>query len=79
MGYLLRGRLIGFIFGLPAGAVGALTVQRTCHHGAKAGLSMGLGSSVADCFYACVGVFGFTLISDFMLRYQTLSIYWEAP
>lgn len=71
MGYLLRGMLIGIIFGLPAGAVGALTVQRTFHHRAKAGLFTGLGSSVADCFYACVGVFGLTLISDFMLRYQT--------
>lgn len=72
MGYLLRGILIGLVFGLPAGAVGALTVQRTFHYGGKAGLLTGLGSSVADCFYACVGVFGLTLISDFLLQYQTI-------
>ena len=71
MGYLFRGILIGLLFGLPVGAVGALTVQRTFSRGAKAGLLTGLGSSVADCFYACVGVFGLTLISDFLLRYQT--------
>lgn len=70
MDYLLRGILIGLLFGLPVGAVGALTVQRTFSHGAKAGLLTGLGSSVADCFYACVGTFGLTLISDFLLQYQ---------
>ena len=61
---------IGLLFGLPVGAVGALTVQRTWRLGVKAGLLTGLGSSVADCFYACVGAFGLTLISDFLLRWQ---------
>ena len=70
MSHLLRGIFIGLLFVLPAGAVGALTVQRTFRHGAKAGLLTGLGSSAADCFYACVGVFGLTLVSDFLLRYQ---------
>lgn len=70
MEYLLRGILIGILFGLLVGAIGALTVQRTWSLGAKAGLLTGLGSSVADCFYACVGAFGLTLISDFLLRFQ---------
>lgn len=38
----------------------------------RAGLLTGLGSSVADCFYACVGAFGLTLISDFLLRWQVV-------
>ena len=29
--YLLRGLLIGLLFGLPVGAVGAMAVQRTFH------------------------------------------------
>ena len=62
MGFLLRGMLIGLLFGLPVGAVGALTVQRAWGFGVKAGLLTGLGSSVADCFYACMGAFGLTLI-----------------
>lgn len=70
--YLLRGILIGLLFGLPVGAVGTMTVERTWNFGVRAGLLTGLGSSVADCLYACVGVFGLTLISDFLLRYQTL-------
>lgn len=72
MDYLLRGVLIGLLFGLPVGAVGTMTVQRTLNSGVKAGLFTGLGSSVADCFYACVGVFGLTLISDFLLKYQVI-------
>lgn len=71
MGFLLKGICIGLLFGLPAGAVGALTVQRTLHSGAKAGLFTGLGSSAADCLYASIGVFGLTFISDFLLRFQT--------
>lgn len=65
MEYLLRGILIGLLFGLPFGAVGALTVQRTWSSGVKAGLLTGFGSSVADCAYACIGAFGLTLISTF--------------
>lgn len=72
MDYLLRGILIGLLFGLPVGAVGTMTVQRTWANGIKAGLFTGLGSSVADCFYACVGVFGLTLISDFLLKHQVV-------
>jgi len=69
---LLKGILIGLLFGVPAGAVGAITVQRTLQAGPRAGLLTGLGSSVADCFYACVGVFGLTLISDFLLKGQKI-------
>ena len=71
MSYLLRGILVGIIFGVPGGAIGALTVQRTFHYGSRAGLLTGLGSSCADSFYACVGIFGITLISDFIARHET--------
>ena len=70
--YLIKGILIGLIFGMPVGAVGTMTVQRTFRYGFQAGLMTGLGSSVADCLYACVGVFGLTFISDFLFKYQVL-------
>lgn len=70
--FFLRGVLIGLLFGVPAGAVGAMTVQRTWNYGIKAGLLTGFGSSVADCIYACVGAFGLTVISEFLLKYQTV-------
>ncbi len=70
--YLIRGILIGLLFGMPIGAVGTMTVQRTLKHGFKAGLVTGLGSSAADCLYACIGAFGLTIISDFLLAHQTM-------
>ncbi|MDE6727407.1 MAG: LysE family translocator, partial [Oscillospiraceae bacterium] len=69
---LFKGILIGLMFGVPIGAVGAMTVQRTLDRGFGAGMLTGLGSSAADCLYACVGVFGLTLISDFLLKYQVI-------
>lgn len=72
MDYLPRGIAIGLLFGLPVGAVGAMTVQRTWNNGIRAGLFTGLGSSAADCFYAAVGAFGLTLLSDFLLKYQSI-------
>ncbi len=72
MSYLLQGFLIGVLFGVPGGAIGALTVQRTFYYGRRAGLLTGLGSSCADSFYACVGIFGITLISDFIARHETV-------
>ncbi len=70
MALLLKGILIGLLFGLPAGAVGALTVQRTLRYGPRAGLLTGLGSSAADCCYAAVGAFGLTIVSDLLLQVQ---------
>lgn len=70
--YLIKGILIGLLFGLPVGAVGTMTVQRSWSFGFQAGLLTGLGSSVADCLYAVVGAFGLTLISDFLLQYQAV-------
>lgn len=67
---IFKGILIGLIFGLPVGAVGAMTVQRTWEHGIKAGLLTGMGSSAADCIYAGIGAFGLTVVSDFLLKYQ---------
>lgn len=70
--YLVKGLVIGIVFGVPAGVVGVLSIQRVLMQGAVAGLMTGIGSSVADVFYACVGVFGITIISDFLLKYQSL-------
>lgn len=69
--FLLKGILIELLFGVPVGAVGTMTIQRTLEHGVKAGLITGLGSSAAYCIYASIGAFGLTLVSDFLLKYQT--------
>lgn len=66
----IKGMLIGLIFGVPAGAIGALTIQRTIEKGFAAGIITGLGSSAADLIYGCASVFGITIISNFITRYQ---------
>ncbi|MDE7201962.1 MAG: LysE family translocator [Lachnospiraceae bacterium] len=68
--YVVRGILIGLIFGVPAGAIGALTIQRTLERGFAAGLLTGAGSSAADLLYSAVGIFGIAIISDFLTAYQ---------
>lgn len=70
LNFFLKGICIGLIFGIPVGAVGAMTVQRTIEHGPRIGILTGIGSSVADCLYACVGAFGLTVVSDFLLKYR---------
>ena len=68
--YFLKGLLIGIVFGVPAGVVGVLSIQRGMSQGPAAGFITGMGSSVADLFYAGVGVFGITVISDFLIKHQ---------
>ena len=68
--YVVRGILIGLIFGVPAGAIGALTIQSTLEKGFVAGLLTGAGSSAADLLYSAVGIFGIAIISDFLTAYQ---------
>lgn len=70
--YFWKGLLIGLIFGVPAGAIGALTIGRTLEKGFAAGFLTGMGSSAADLIYSCVGVFGITVVSDFLSARQTM-------
>ncbi len=58
------------MFGVPIGAVGALTVRRAIGYGFLAGLISGLGCSATDLLYSCISVFSLTFISDFLLKYQ---------
>lgn len=70
--YLLKGAFIGLAFGLPIGVVGILTIQRTIRQNVLAGLVSGIGASSADVFYAAIGIFGLTFISNFLIRYQMI-------
>lgn len=70
--YLLKGIFIGIMFGVPVGVVGIITIQRTLSRGFWAGFVSGLGSSFADVVYASISIFGLTIISDFLLKYQEI-------
>ena len=70
--YLVRGLLIGMIFGVPAGVIGIMTIQRTLEHGFLAGVATGFGSMAADLVYGCIGVCGLTAVSDMLLSWEWL-------
>lgn len=72
LSYFFKGFCIGIIFGVPAGAIGALTIRRTLAYGFWAGFITGMGSSVADLLYASVGIFGLTMVSNFVEDYQQI-------
>lgn len=67
-----KGLLIGLLFGIPAGAIGALTIQRTLEGGFWYGFLTGLGSSAADMLYAVAGIFGITFITGFLQRNEKI-------
>jgi len=64
-----RGLLIGFAIAAPVGPIGMLVIRRTLAEGRLLGLLTGLGAAVADALYGCVGAFGLTFISSFLMGY----------
>ncbi|HEY3859775.1 MAG TPA: LysE family transporter [Gammaproteobacteria bacterium] len=65
----LRGLIIGFAIAAPVGPIGMLVIRRTLADSRLLGLLTGLGAAVADSFYGCVGAFGLTVISGFLMSY----------
>lgn len=68
--YLLKGLLIGLIFGVPAGVIGMMTIQRTLEYGFRAGIITGFGSMAADLIYGCIGVCGLTAVSNVLFAWE---------
>ncbi len=62
---------MGIVFGVPAGAIGVLTINNTLRNGFLSGLFTGLGSSAADLFYSILTVFSVSIISDFLLKFSS--------
>lgn len=62
-----RGLIIGFAVAAPVGPIGMLVMRRTLAYGRMLGLLTGLGAAAADGFYGCVGAFGLSFISGFLL------------
>ena len=64
-----RGLVIGFAIAAPVGPIGMLVIRRTLAEGRLLGLLTGLGAAAADTLYGCVGAFGLTFISSFLMGY----------
>ena len=67
---LVKGLVLGFSVAAPVGPIGLLCMQRTLMHGRLAGFFSGLGATTADALYGAVAAFGFTLVTDFLVRQQ---------
>ena len=65
----IRGLVIGFAIAAPVGPIGMLVIRRTLAVGRLLGLLTGMGAAVADSLYGCVGAFGLTFISGFLMGY----------
>jgi threonine/homoserine/homoserine lactone efflux protein len=71
LAFLLKGVLVGIIIAVPAGPVGVLCVRRTIFYGRLAGFMSGLGASTADAVFGIIAGFGLTVVSDWLLGYQS--------
>ncbi len=69
MEFFVRGLVIGFAIAAPVGPIGMLVIRRTLAEGRLLGLLTGFGAAAADTFYGCVGAFGLTFISGFLVGY----------
>lgn len=72
MFYFLKGLILGLSVAAPVGPIGLLCIQRTLNKGRKSGFFSGLGAATADATYGLIAAFGLTVISNFLLKNQTL-------
>ena len=59
--FLLKGLLLGLAIAAPVGPIGVLCIRRSLTHGFTAGFAGGLGTALADAFYAALAAFGFAV------------------
>lgn len=60
--FLLKGLLLGLAIAAPVGPIGVLCIRRSLTHGFTAGFAGGLGTALADAFYAGLAAFGFAVL-----------------
>lgn len=60
----LRGILLGLAVAAPVGPIGVLCIQRSLAGGFWTGFSGGIGTALADAFYAALAAAGFTLLAQ---------------
>ncbi len=63
---------IGLTLAAPIGPINVLCIQRTLTRGAPSGFATAFGCASADATYGAVAAFGMTLVSDFLMREQTI-------
>ena len=66
--FFLKALLVGLTAAIPLGPLGIMCIQRTLCKGRWAGFAVGVGSSVADTFYATIALLSVSYISQFLDR-----------
>lgn len=64
----LKAILIGLAASIPLGPLGIVCIQKALSKGRWAGFAVGVGSSIADTFYAAIALFSVSFISEFLNR-----------
>lgn len=70
--FLLQAFAVGLVLAVPVGPMALLCIQRSLHFGFVAGLVTSVGIALADSIYGLVGILGLSVVSDFLLQYETL-------
>ena len=65
---LLKGIVLGLAIAAPVGPIGALCINRTLARGFWAGVAGGLGTALADGFYALLAASGFAAFAALLAR-----------
>ncbi|MDD2595054.1 MAG: LysE family transporter [Bacteroidales bacterium] len=63
----IKALIVGLGASIPLGPVGIMCIQKTISKGRHSGFSLGLGSSIADTFYAAIALFSLAFINDFIM------------
>lgn len=62
----IKAIIVGLGASIPLGPVGIMCIQKTISKGRYFGFSLGLGSAIADTFYATIALFSLAFINDFI-------------
>ncbi len=62
----IKAIIVGLGASIPLGPLGIMCIQKTISKGRYSGFSIGLGSSLADVFYATIALFSLSFINDFI-------------
>jgi len=68
--YLIVGILLGFVAAIPLGPVNAFVISQTMKRDFLHGFLAGVTAAVLDAIYCLIALFGFSLVTDNIEKYQ---------
>ncbi|MFA7116621.1 MAG: LysE family transporter [Bacteroidales bacterium] len=66
----IKGIIVGLLASIPLGPVGVLCLQRTLNKGRESGFITGMGSALADTFFAAVALLSLAFVDLFLSKYH---------